>query len=421
MSGNPYRSLGTGGGHVRGFGTEPPARNRGRMGGVIVAGCVVATYVQIDGEVARPDAVSRISAVYCDVLTYGSAPGLNGGVLTRVLVANSTGLHDGHIWKPRAARIDVSGTFTPETADPRNLDGDHVLVQFLEDDVMKPIITSRLPHPRTGIGNDGLPDVGNRERLQLADGEPSLWKQNGSFFGVDGSGNFQINTVRAHDGEYDEDGTETPKSDSAHGKAVIRLPKTASLKVTGEAADDDEDVTFLISVQDGLISLALDDASTRLDIEDKKVTATIDNGAGGSIVLEKAISGANTLTVNLGAGGADGQLIFEKPDAGEQKLTVKFGADSFVVKNGGAATEVIVGAGPKSATIFEALKTAWDAVMAAISGHTHTVDLSTTVGNLGYPVAGTATATASLALATITTTPPIDAAKCSKLKIPDVG
>lgn len=250
----------------RSQGSLPHGRNPLAANGLILRGAVVATYVPIDGppsakrKVLHDDA--DIAGTYCDVIVYSRHPNFRNALFRSVPVVGDSGLHDGRVWAPRAARVNLAGGTLQRTGvDPVDLDGDHVLIQFLDDDLAQPVITGRAPHPRMGTGNEGLPEAGHRMRLKVVDGEPDFWKHHGSFYGVDDSGNFVVDTTRAHGGEFSDDGSEVPAQDAAHGNVIIRVgdDNTVTVQVGGGA-------TLLLTGKDGATTMQLGDGARHVAV-----------------------------------------------------------------------------------------------------------------------------------------------------------
>lgn len=211
-----------------------------RAHGLNVRAAVLTTYVQLDGTAALPDdTFQNVTAVYCDVLVYTSIEGYRGGPLARVPVMQHLGMHSGHIWVPKPTTVDVvESSLKSATVDPMDVDGDHVRIEFLEDDLSRPIITGRIPHPRLGQGNEELVEVGHRMKLKTADGLVEFWKHNGTFFGVDKDGNFVVNTSRAHSGETSATGAEVPKDDASHGHVNVVLSDKTKLTVVDASGNN---------------------------------------------------------------------------------------------------------------------------------------------------------------------------------------
>lgn len=294
----PYRMSGSKGGEVTPSGSGPTdmvgRTNRLQANG-LVSGVVTAVYVPKGGNAFPSDVIARPTAVFCDVAVYSSRPGMSVYMLRRVQVANTLNMQDGHIWKPRAATMDVrERTLEQDFVDPADMDGDHVLVDFIENNITRPVIVGRIPHPRAGEGNDDL-TTGHRQLLEVVDGDPEFWKKNGTFFGVDKDGNFKVNTTRAHSGVYTPSGKEEPALDAANGSVLLDVSNKAKLLLQGTNPTGG-DVKFKVEVVDGKITLQLD-------------------GADKSLVLEP-----DTLTWKLG----------------DPTKTVTHDGSTFTIKNGGA-------------------------------------------------------------------------------------
>lgn len=201
-----------------------------RANGLLVRGIVIATYVTDDENHPRID--DQPTAIYCDVLIMPSLPGYRWHCLKQVLVTQEKrGLHHGTIWKPKAIskdlldKIDLNGG-----ANPANLDGDHVLVGFLNDMLNQPVILRSLPHPSQDIGNEQYP-VGKRIKLKVADGDPDFTKHHGSFYGIDDSGNFVLDTTFANDGLVETDGKETSPPSDGKGSHTYKLQQDATYAI----------------------------------------------------------------------------------------------------------------------------------------------------------------------------------------------
>lgn len=260
-----------------------------RAGGLMLSGVVTAVYVPLDGTPAHPQgSVPAPVAVYADVLVYSSMENFHNLMVRRALVAGgASGIHGGHVWKPRAARVNVAdATLRVNQSDPKDLDGDHVLVQFLEDNLAKPVVVGLLPHPRTGLGNEGLPQAGHRQRLKVADGDPAFWKHHGTFHGVDSSGNFVVDATRAHGGELTADGKEVPAEDTSHGSVTILAAATAKVTVKGLDKSGRGEKFSLVLEDDKLTVLLGGGASLVLEGKDGAATMAVGDGAKHVAIVE---------------------------------------------------------------------------------------------------------------------------------------
>ena len=258
-----------------------------RAGGRTARACVLKTYTPSESEAFNDtdsDIEDRAVTSYCDVIVYGSSEGLRFQPLRRVPVMLSAGLHNGHICTLRPSTIDIEeereapyGGENMLLANLSGLDGDHVLIEFLEDDLMQPIITQRIPHPYMGFGNDEL-DIGHRMRPKDEDGLVDFWKHQGTFHGVDSKGNYTIDTTRAHDGKYALDGKEQPKDDSAYGNVTVIA--NAKSKVTVKGLDSDgSNPTFEVIVEDNKLEIKLQNGASLL-LENNEGDTTLKVGDG---------------------------------------------------------------------------------------------------------------------------------------------
>jgi len=209
-----------------------------RANGLLLRGVVTATYVSdnTDHPVASyaDDSRSAPIAVYCDVLVYPSIPGQRWFVLTAVLVTQPTGgMHRGRIWKPRATSIDIAKKTYDGTSNPAHLDGDHVLVGFMNDNLDQPVILRGLPHPAMDTGED--PDgqaLGKRMKLKAVDGDPDFVKHHGTYYGVADNGNFVVDSTWANNGILKNgDGHEADPPTDGKGSQEFKLPQDATFDI----------------------------------------------------------------------------------------------------------------------------------------------------------------------------------------------
>lgn len=209
---------------------QPRVMNPGSAEGVLLRGVVTATYVTDDPQHPLADEDATVpTAVYCDVMVYGNSPTF----IPKALVCQErSGLHSGHVWKPRAASQTITGDTLDfdKGANPATIDGDHVLVGFLNGNFNQPLILRALPHPASDVGNEEL-GVGHRLKLVSGDGDPDFWKHNGTYYGIHKNGDFYIDTTHANDGTLDEEGHEPDPPTDGKGSVVCQLPQDAKWSV----------------------------------------------------------------------------------------------------------------------------------------------------------------------------------------------
>jgi hypothetical protein len=203
-------------------------RENSNPNGLLLKGVVTATYV-IDSEEhpKSEDTTNPPSAIYCDVLVYSSMSYCRWFPLTKVLVSQKRGgMHNDDIWKPRAISKNIFGDFNSTTGiNPGSLDGDHVLIGFLNNSFNEPIVLRGIPHPSRDIYNEEN-ELGKRIKLKVVDGDPDLVKHHGVFHGTLDSGDYVVNTVYANNGTTDENGKEPdPSIDGSSGNQKYSLPK----------------------------------------------------------------------------------------------------------------------------------------------------------------------------------------------------
>lgn len=164
--------------------------------------------------VVSPEEQLAGPGVLCDVLIYDHP---YRTILRGVpVMTQSSGLNDYTVWKPRAATIDLMtgvlsvspelpatpSTFpsgTPPSA-AHNMDGDHVIVQFLANDMNQPIIVGQIPHPKTFRKPLFANPIKFKYQRYLR----------GSTFGMTDGGNVEINMSLASTGVVGAGGIEVP-------------------------------------------------------------------------------------------------------------------------------------------------------------------------------------------------------------------
>ena len=239
----------------------PTAPRASTPGGQTFRGVVIAVYVydSADGLDAMANAPTY-NGIYCDVRTYGRW----NQIIRRVLwTSDRQGMHEGAIDLPRPTTLDTAGDLNVNISNPASMDGDHVIVGFLEDDWAQPYIQRSIPHPSSDIGNDGK-DLGQRMRVTDADGHPRFRKHRGVAWGVDKDGNYLIDARTAHKGEYQENGKEPdPAEDGSSGNYVVKLPKASTVTISIE-----DGATLTLTDKDGAATLTLGDGAVKMAVAD---------------------------------------------------------------------------------------------------------------------------------------------------------
>lgn len=146
--------------------------------------------------------------VTCDVLVYESNSRTK--LFNVPIATGSAGLNDYEVWIPHASTIDVntallldqSITHVPGLTPTKveDMDGDHVLIQFLGNDLNNPIITKQIPHPRT----NRQPSV-----LDLTQFKYKRYLR-GMSFGITNDGNVELDLSTPSDGTVLVGGLEAP-------------------------------------------------------------------------------------------------------------------------------------------------------------------------------------------------------------------
>lgn len=264
-----------------GSGMGSPPRDPFR-GNVKVRAVVIATFFADEDDRESAQGAYSPKNIVCDVLTYG---GRYRSFLAKVpVVQHRHGLNDyTDLWIPRASTVDLSKaplaapvlqrTEGETTVDPRDLDGDHVLVEFLENDPMQPIINGSLAHPRSNY------------RLVKSDGESRRSRFRGVETSIDSNGNVRIDTTGANDGTLNDDGTETAADDSTHGRITVLVGKHTTFDVQGT---DGTTQTYELALSDGQLEVRLQDgASMLLTGKDGSTNLIIGDGVMSAVLGER--------------------------------------------------------------------------------------------------------------------------------------
>jgi hypothetical protein len=275
--------------------------------GTLLRGVVIDVY-RYDAEKGTPAHTSDARCMYADVLAYTSIPGNSvWRYLPRCLITQAhAGRHDGDIYVPRK-NSEGFGTgdkpITPKVAkeldgktvkpgtSPAMMDGDHVLVGFIDNAPNQPAIVGYIPHPHIDAGVAGPAVIGERLHMIEGDHNPRMVKHQGTYHGVASNGTFVVNTTRAHLGDqgggtedtgggYGENGAEVANRALENGIAragnmAIDLPPNAVLtfNFTDAAGDITNRLTF--NGADGTLTVVADNVRLGSDTDAELAKAVL--------------------------------------------------------------------------------------------------------------------------------------------------
>lgn len=261
--------------------------------GLLFRGVVTATYVIDDPEHPSLTLDPNVPpvAVYCDVLVYSSMANQRFSMLKQVLVSQEVGaMHHGRIYKPKATTVDIaSQTLDPDHAsNPANMDGDHVLVGFIDGSTNTPVILRGIPHPSRDVGNTGK-EIGNRMQLKVADGDPDFWKHHGSYYGIEDNGDYTVDTTFANSGEVDAGGVEPAPPTDGSGSQRFWLEQNAEHEVTlwdmGTPSSPSEVAKITLDKDKWRLSFGQGE-TLKLEDKDGNATLTLGDGAVHAAIFE---------------------------------------------------------------------------------------------------------------------------------------
>lgn len=191
----------------------------------------------------------RTRQILCDVAL------VRGGRLDRVpVLQHGYSITNGSLWEPAATTGTVSGEklrLVPSAEGPAtffdDLNGEHVLVEFLNGSRHQPVIMGSLPHPatqQTQGGHDPAPlptyTPGEAERLQAAPSGPESWiAHQGTVARVDRAGNLRVDLEGAgtnNDGRTQPDGVAESDAVAAAGAAAAVAAGVAAGAAAGAKA-----------------------------------------------------------------------------------------------------------------------------------------------------------------------------------------
>ena len=133
-------------------GRQGPLPGR-RASGLLVRGVVLAVKVPGSNPARRNADEQAVKEVLCDVLVFEGRRAILRDV---PILRQSGGVENHESWVPHAAAQDLTGAAMQlEGGDARTAtsatdsDGDIVVVGFLNDDLLRPVILGQIAHPRT--------------------------------------------------------------------------------------------------------------------------------------------------------------------------------------------------------------------------------------------------------------------------------
>lgn len=210
------------------------------------SGIVIAVYYADDLVVQRQ---FRTRQILCDVAL------VRGGFISRVpVLQHGYSITNGSLWEPAATNGTVSGQplrLVSSAEGPAtffdDLNGEHVLIEYLNGSRHQPIIIGALPHPatqRTQGGHDPAPlptyTPGEVERLQAAPSGPESWlAHQGTVARVDRAGNLRVDLEGAgtnNDGRTQPDGVAESDAVAAVGAAAAAVAGVAAGATAGAKA-----------------------------------------------------------------------------------------------------------------------------------------------------------------------------------------
>lgn len=235
-----------------------PLRRRGDVPPQAVLGPVRAVVLRT----YCPDTAGQRQGlgVECDVITTGVSP----RVLPRVPVRGGGGAYHVDVWTPhpttRNLRTGAAVTWTAvaigdvlRTVDRlSDLDGDHVLVEFLGGNAADPLITAPLPHPRAAVrprGASVAPISSEQPHPATPDAPCRYVRHAGTVAMVDRRGSVVVDTVGAPE---TGDGRAAGGAEPA-ANVIVQLASAARLEVRVGSA-------VLLVVEGGQVKLGANPA-----------------------------------------------------------------------------------------------------------------------------------------------------------------
>jgi hypothetical protein len=211
--------------------------------------------------------------IRCDVYVYSTNQYAAGPVHDVLVTYPYSGLQEGDVMLPRATTRNIEEIDKGVELgylNPASLDGDHVLIGFIDGQLALPVVVGYLPHPSADEGKTDTDAIGYRMLPREADGNPKFSKHQGVYTGIGKDGNYEANTTKAHKGVdgvrtaaegggYTAEGEEVSSTEAdaegvaTSGNYTIKLKQNAKLLIEFESGNKIE-----LTDNDGVLKLSVD-------------------------------------------------------------------------------------------------------------------------------------------------------------------
>lgn len=372
MSYSPKIDPRTGGLLSASFSKSRPQAQPTRAFGLLLRGVVIASYSVeddplFDGGGAAPGELEPSKAGlqdlyspnYCDVYTYSNRPGSNNRILSRVLVPNGrSSPTSAHTRLLRPAQINLAtGMALSELAvgellpPPGDLDGDHVLVGFMDDDLGCPVVLSGIPHPRA------LSSQGQLLRASKLAGDAEQLVHNGVRLAITENGDLDVDmrggvpAIRTSGGEL----LMPEEAFYSGGSIDISMPPYGSCSVRGTRAT-------AVFNSDGRIQANVigcydeEPNACSLSLLPERTALTVETQDGAEDPRTSGVTIAPTGDVSIVA-GQDDYTGAEDGDAEPQPPSLTLTAAARAVLIGARADEVFLGQDARAINVGQRAET----------------------------------------------------------------
>jgi hypothetical protein len=214
--------------------------------GLLLRGVVLRVYAP--GEGTSNDQITSEVSSYCDVFVYSSRAYRHTGILTDCLISQDfASIYDGEVrqLRPSSQILESETLDVNKIGNPADLDGDHVLIGFLDGDFGLPVVLRQIPHPFQS-SDYGLPEAvdtpGHRAKPKEGDPSVRLTRHKAAFYGIREDGSIILDASRGRDTQVGKDGKESPLDTSSAGPPItlrVRPGGTVRLEVVSNPDDPD--------------------------------------------------------------------------------------------------------------------------------------------------------------------------------------